>query len=426
MKLSRACHTICNVKQKKVVIANLDTGQWILIPMSCWKIIQQMDEKNISLDEIFINAYDDEDEKYLRNIFEKLLSAEFIVTEDKISDTYTYDIEKISVNLTYRCNLRCKHCCVDAKHVSEFTKEDELDTESLKKVLKKVAALNPHQIVLSGGEPMVRKDFIELLMYLRENFENNISLSTNALLVNENNIEYLDKCVDKYDISIDGIDEESCSRIRGKGVFKRVIKSIELIQKYGEKEIYLSMMFDDFNENLRADFLELCKKMNVHPLMRAFEPMGRGGENWKNFEKDSKEHDVEQYSQEELIEARKNLMCFNCAAGRKEIMVNPKGDIFPCGNLNLQEFCLGNILEIDNIQTYFGRDFCDMKRWNPGLHMLEKSYPFNFQGCRECDVNLFCWSCIAGVRNRYKNIKRFKEECRDKKSVLEKVVWGEG
>lgn len=108
--------------------------------MSCWKIIQQMDEKNISLDEIFINAYDDEDEQYLRNIFEKLMSAEFIVTEDKVLDTYTYDIEKISVNLTYRCNLRCKHCCVDAKHVSEFTKEDELDTESLKKVLKKVAA----------------------------------------------------------------------------------------------------------------------------------------------------------------------------------------------------------------------------------------------------------------------------------------------
>ena len=97
-------------------------------------------------------------------------------------------------------------------------------------------------------------------------------------------------------------------------------------------------MFDDFNENLRGEFLQLCKRLGVHPLMRAFEPMGRGAENWKDFEKNEEEHHVEQYSKEELEEARSNLMCFSCAAGRKEIMINPKGDIFPCGNLNVKDF----------------------------------------------------------------------------------------
>lgn len=272
---------------------------------------------------------------------------------------------------------------------------------------------------------MIRKDFIELLQYLRQRFKNKISLSTNGLLINETNIKYLNSCLDKYDISIDGIDEESCSRIRGKGVFNKVVESIKLIKKHGDKEIYLSMMFDDFNENLREDFLKLCKKMDVHPLMRAFEPMGRGAENWKEFEKDGKEHHVEQYSEENLKEARDNLMCFNCAAGRKEIMINPKGDIFPCGNLNTREFCMGNILEIDNIKAFFGMNFTDMQHCNTGLHMLEQSYPYNFHECKECNVNLFCWSCVSGIRNRYADPIRFKEECRDKKAILEKVVWGE-
>lgn len=425
MKLSKACHVICNKEKKKVVLANLDNGTWILIPLSCWRILQQMDEMNLSVEDIYKNAFNYEDEKYLRIIFEKLLAYDFLVPVDKVASTFTYNIRKISINLTYRCNLKCKHCCVDAKHVSEFTEEDELDTELLKKVLEKAVALNPEQIVLSGGEPMIRKDFIELLQYLRQRFKNKISLSTNGLLINETNIKYLNSCLDKYDISIDGIDEESCSRIRGKGVFNKVVESIKLIKKHGDKEIYLSMMFDDFNENLREDFLKLCKKMDVHPLMRAFEPMGRGAENWKEFEKDGKEHHAEQYSEENLKEARDNLMCFNCAAGRKEIMINPKGDIFPCGNLNTREFCMGNILEIDNIKGFFGMNFTDMQHCNTGLHMLEQSYPYNFHECKECNVNLFCWSCVSGIRNRYADPIRFKEECRDKKAILEKVVWGE-
>lgn len=426
MKLSRACHVICNTEKEKAVLANIDNGEWILIPLSCWRVIQQMDENNISPEEMYANAFDYEDELYLRDIIEKLLAHEFLVSGDKVSKTFTYDIRKISINLTYRCNLKCKHCCVDAKHVSEFTEEDELNTELVKRVFDKAIVLNPEQIVISGGEPMVRSDFIELLQYLRLRFKNRISLSTNGLLINEENIKCLNACIDKYDISIDGVDEESCSRIRGRGVFDKVVKNIRLIKKHSDKEIYLSMMFDDFNEELREDFLELCKKLNVHPLMRAFEPMGRGADNWKEFEKDNKEHHTEEYSEEDLKEARNNLTCFSCAAGRKEIMINPQGDIFPCGNLSAKEFCMGNILQIDNIDDFFNRNFEHEQYCNEGLHMLEQFYPYNFGECKNCNVNLFCWSCVSGVRNRYADSIRFKEECRDKKAILEKVVWGEG
>lgn len=425
MKLSKACRVICNIEKKKVIVANLDNGTWILIPLSCWEIVRKMDEQNVDPEVIYANAYDNGDESYLRYILGKLLDYDFLVPEEKLSDTYKCEIRKVAINLTYRCNLRCRHCCVDAKHVSEFTEKDELNTEQLKEVFEKSAALNPEQIVLSGGEPMVRKDFMELLYYLRKHFKNKISLSTNGLLITESNIKYLNNCIDKYDISIDGVDEESCSRIRGKGVFKKVIESIELIKKYGDKEIYLSMMFDDFNENLRGEFLQLCKRLGVHPLMRAFEPMGRGAENWKDFEKNEEEHHVEQYSKEELEEARSNLMCFSCAAGRKEIMINPKGDIFPCGNLNVKDFCMGNILQINNINNFFNGNFFDMQRCNEGVNMLEQSYPYNFHECKECNVNLFCWSCISGIRNRYTDPVRFKKECRDKKAILERVVWGE-
>lgn len=78
MKLSKACHIICNTEKKKVVLANLDNSTWILIPLSCWRIIQKMDEKNISPEEIYARAYDKEDESYLRDVFGKLLADGFL------------------------------------------------------------------------------------------------------------------------------------------------------------------------------------------------------------------------------------------------------------------------------------------------------------------------------------------------------------
>ena len=107
-------------------------------------------------------------------------------------------------------------------------------------------------------------------------------------------------------------------------------------------------------------------------------------------------------------------------------MINPKGDIFPCGNLNVKDFCMGNILQINNINNFFnGKFFWYAAVQRRGVNMLEQSYPYNFHECKECNVNLFCWSCISGIRNRYTDPVRFKKECRDKKAILERVVWGE-
>ena len=50
MKLSKACRVICNIEKKKVIVANLDNGTWILIPLSCWEIVRKMDEQNVDPD----------------------------------------------------------------------------------------------------------------------------------------------------------------------------------------------------------------------------------------------------------------------------------------------------------------------------------------------------------------------------------------
>ncbi|WP_349292283.1 radical SAM protein [Thermoanaerobacterium thermosaccharolyticum] len=78
-----------------------------------------------------------------------------------------------------------------------------------KDIINKMSKWNPKSIMLSGDEPMVRTDFFELLLYLKSIYNGNIILSTNGLLISEENVDILTKCVTSMSISLDGADEES-------------------------------------------------------------------------------------------------------------------------------------------------------------------------------------------------------------------------
>ena len=83
---------------------------------------------------------------------------------------------QIALELTYRCNLRCSHCYVDLKEA------DELSFEEWKKVLNQLKAAGTLYLLLTGGEIMVRTDFLDIATYARNNgfF---IALLTNCTLV---------------------------------------------------------------------------------------------------------------------------------------------------------------------------------------------------------------------------------------------------
>ena len=71
--------------------------------------------------------------------------------------------------------------------------------------------LNPKGIVFTGGEPIMRKDLIELLHYARTNFKGQIILSTNTLLITEKNINSILENITGISISLDGVASSSLS-----------------------------------------------------------------------------------------------------------------------------------------------------------------------------------------------------------------------
>lgn len=272
--------------------------------------------------------------------------------------------------------------------MQEKKKDYEFSFEELKGILTKCIAWNPKSITLSGGEPMIREDFFDIAYFLRENYTGIITLSTNGTLITKDNVAKLCDLVDQIDISIDGIDEESCAKIRGRGVFGKVLNSVDLIHESDFTNVSLSMVFSDTNEMYEEQFYELNKKLGTKALPRIYADIGRAKKNREQFTSKTKNESYIPLSflKEEHID---ELGFCSCAAGRKMIFIRHDGSIYPCPSFMKKKYMMGNINDIDSLDMITASNMDEAVR----KHMLEANMMFS-EKCSECPVKYFCWSCI--------------------------------
>ena len=107
----------------------------------------------------------------------------------------------ISWNLTYRCNLKCDHCYIDAGSKKTqlliedeaFSDRSELGTEDCKKIMDQIKEFAGESIViLTGGEPLLRRDILELIEY-GASLDLWIVVGTNAVKISSKLAETLKK-----------------------------------------------------------------------------------------------------------------------------------------------------------------------------------------------------------------------------------------
>lgn len=396
--------------QDKVVLANRYNGTWIRVSDEVFGLIQDFLKADVVSPDEVLEFSDIKDKEYFDKVISEMKKC-YMVKDGK---TYFEQkmMKSVIIETTNRCNLHCSHCCVAAGD----DLSGELDTESMKKILDKCMEWNPEFIAFSGGEPLFRRDFFELLFYLRKKYQGKIGLCTNGLLITDQNVETICQNVDQIDISIDGVDEETCSVYRGKGFFEKVIRSIELLQGKGFENISLSMVFSDINEHLEGAFAELNKKLGTKPIYRMLAEKGRAKENKEKLASNEYE---ESYVPESFIDEDgkcNELNASKCVAGKHSIMIRHNGDVYPCPSFTEhEEFCMGNILEVDSIQTLI-----DNKNVKTALFRANRA---NGENCKNCPVNIFCFSC-PGDPYRFSSEEKFQEYCKVSKKLLMERVWG--
>ena len=170
---------------------------------------------------------------------------------------------------------------------------------------------------------MLRKDFFERLAHAKEKFKGKIILATNATLIKDSQIDDIVNSLHAIEISLDGYDELSCSKIRGKGIFDKVINTIKLIKSKGFDNISISLVVGKNNANYVEKFEKLSEELGVKSIIRNFVSIGRGSENSCRYledELDISYIDKYDYKDENSINA--NM----CKAGVNQISIDCKGD----------------------------------------------------------------------------------------------------
>lgn len=406
-KFSEYCMNIIN--KDKVILGNRITGIWFKISKEVYGILNLGIDNNLSIEDLKLKLYDDEDRSYIDNLYNKLSKNGILEIDGNKKVTKP---RMVTFDITSRCNLKCTHCCASA----DIVNKDALGTKDVKNIIDKIVRYNPKSIVLTGGEPMLRDDFLDILEYLKNNFNGKIIVGTNGTLINNDNIDKLIKCSSQLDISLDGIDEETCSIVRGKGVFNRVIKNIKLLQSKGFNKITVSMTMSEKTEHLEDKFYELNKTLGTQGHTRRFTPIGRGLSNKNLFlSEGSSELYIPNYIK---YDTNQIAPICSCRAGKFELFISNKGDLYPCSSFTNDNDKLGNMADIKNIEeTIKNKSF-----YYELLNDLEND-TYNY--CRDCKVNLFCWTCRGKLSELKNNEEAFKKRCTLMKRKLYKKIWDE-
>lgn len=137
----------------------------------------------------------------------------------------------IAWELTRSCVLQCKHCRAAAQHGPY---EGELSLEEIKKVVDSIAPHFKPIMILTGGEPMLRPDLLDIIRYVKAAGLIPVMATCGTLMTEEKARELVDAGVERISVSIDGPDAASHDRFRCvPGAFEGTMRGIEAAKRGG-------------------------------------------------------------------------------------------------------------------------------------------------------------------------------------------------
>ena len=146
----------------------------------------------------------------------------------------------VSWNLTYRCNLACEHCYLDAGGAplvgtENFADRSELGTDECFRVIDEIAAFAPECLtILTGGEPLLRRDILEIVRRAAER-SLWVVVGTNGVRISDNVAARLAEAGARgLSLSLDALDPERHDRFRMvRGAWQNTVQGAEILNRAG-------------------------------------------------------------------------------------------------------------------------------------------------------------------------------------------------
>lgn len=230
----------------------------------------------------------------------------------------------ITIELTNRCNLRCRHC-FDGRHRAD----GDLDMMIIEKILNSAKAHGFQHLSFTGGEPTLHSGFFEILQLVYEagytfGF---VSNGWNFTGLYERLLPYRER-LGFITFSLDGVREETHDRLRGKGSYRRVVQAITICM-IKEIPFTLNMVITSQNRGELEEMKELAVKLGSHGLRFGHLLSNPSGSAQELYLSPEGRKEVEAVI---LLHSEDYPIVISIAPGYHT------DDLFPCAPLQMKEF----------------------------------------------------------------------------------------
>jgi len=204
------------------------------------------------------------------------------LTGEGLVDTYNRVINYLRLSVTDRCNLNCFYCgAAPGQCVAEPSRQ-ELTVEDYRQVCEVAVALGIDRIRLTGGEPLLRTDIVQIIDAIAGiNGIKDISLTTNGMLLEEMASALAAAGLKRVNISLDSLSEENFRQITRGGRLAGTLKGIERALRAGLVPVKLNVvLLKGINDHEIEQFIRLTFNQDLHVRFIEYMPAGGQQEKW--------------------------------------------------------------------------------------------------------------------------------------------------
>ena len=290
----------------------------------------------------------------------------------------------VSLELTWRCNFRCAHC-----YIPDFHAPDGLSTQRILRLLHELEEMGTFFLALTGGEPLLRRDWDTILRRARERGFH-VTLLTNGILVDRRAAELLAGLGVEVEVSFHSADPAVFDRVTGvPGSFGRVLAAVERLRDAGatvELTVPVSRLNPDGASGVPGLARELGVECRTYTKIFAAKDGGTGPLQLRLPEEEAVG-----------LMAGPGTGCHIpetdgppaggsgplCAAGVRYANVTAAGDVLAC---NILPGSAGNLNE---------RSFREIWETSPWLDRLRNITVADLHTCSTCSKLAYCGRCHA-------------------------------
>lgn len=198
----------------------------------------------------------------------------------ELIDPHGRKIRKLRISLTDKCNLRCHYCMpIDSSFMDE---KKYLPQDEMIQIIRELTEYGLEEVRLTGGEPLMRRSFSEIINELSKLELKKLSLTTNGILLGKYLENLKTNQVNHLNISLDSLNHTNFHKITNGNFLSLILKNIELAQRLNFSLKINVVLMNGVNDHELFDFVDYAKLSGIEVRFLEVMNIGEARINQKN------------------------------------------------------------------------------------------------------------------------------------------------